>query len=259
MEASWQIHGPPWAWRLITHRGVEFMGPYGAEHFERLFADVELSLGARVLDIGCGTGALLAWLAEHHTIAGVGIDLHPPPNRQIPGVRLIQGCVTPDRHADWGSYDLTCMLGAGLSLEDVAPWTRPGGLVLYGGGYWRQRSKLEPLAGPDAKRAKGALVSFGAKLGLELVSSITTGPSEIDAYDAAWLANGERYAAEHASEPEMDEFLDWIRTVHRYDQEAGKRDTLEFLLLLFRREEIGRAAAVRGTVARSARNVWRWL
>ena len=31
--------------------------------------------GARVLDLGCGDGALLAWLAEHHGVRGYGIEI----------------------------------------------------------------------------------------------------------------------------------------------------------------------------------------
>src|SRR5690606_41381911 len=33
--------------------------------------------GSRVLDLGCGTGELLAWLREHKQVSGYGLEIDP--------------------------------------------------------------------------------------------------------------------------------------------------------------------------------------
>ena len=33
--------------------------------------------GSRVLDLGCGDGELLAWLAEHKQVRGYGLEIDP--------------------------------------------------------------------------------------------------------------------------------------------------------------------------------------
>ena len=53
--------------------------------------------GARVLDLGCGDGALLAWLKENRRIEGRGIEIRPElaqraASRGVPG-RLLFGLV----------------------------------------------------------------------------------------------------------------------------------------------------------------------
>ena len=39
-------------WTRAAHGDLEFMGPYGAAHLERLFRGVELPAPARVIDLG---------------------------------------------------------------------------------------------------------------------------------------------------------------------------------------------------------------
>jgi cyclopropane fatty-acyl-phospholipid synthase-like methyltransferase len=52
-------------WSRIAHGDLEFMGPYDETSFERLLDGAELPAGARVLDLGCGKGALcLLYISE---------------------------------------------------------------------------------------------------------------------------------------------------------------------------------------------------
>src|SRR5262245_7952580 len=109
-------------WTWIAHEGIDFMGPYGEHHLERLFRGVDLPPCARVLDAGCGTGALLAWLASRGAIEGTGIDLRAP-RRRVPGVRFVAADVTRMKGDD--DRDLACSIGAVLTPATLARFVRP--------------------------------------------------------------------------------------------------------------------------------------
>lgn len=180
-------------WTRIAHEGLDFMGPYDGRHLERLFQGAELEPGARVLDAGCGTGALLAWLASRWRIQGTGVDLRPP-RRRIPGIRFATGDVT--RLTGDGDLDLACSIGAVSTPATLAPFVRPGGLVLFGGGYWRRRPSrayLEALgAGLDELGSWRDTISIGGPIGLQLLRAERSSTADWDRYEDAWAANGTR-------------------------------------------------------------------
>src|SRR4029079_8032298 len=123
-------------WSRIAHGDLEFMGPYDETSFGRLLDGAALPAGARVLDLGCGKGALLRWLASRGPTDGAGADLRREPS-PIPGVRLVAGDAR-SFPAEPESFDLVCSVGAVSDIGQLAALARPGGLVLMGEGYWRQ-------------------------------------------------------------------------------------------------------------------------
>jgi SAM-dependent methyltransferase len=224
-------------WSQVAHAGIDFMGPYDAASLERLFAGVALPSPARVLDLGCGKGAVLAWLASRGPIRGLGVDLAAC-DREIPGVEFRAGDATAVG-VDDGSYDLVCSIGAVSPLSELAQWTSPGGLVLLGDGYWRREPSDEYLAALGARRDQmtdlAGLTARGAPLGLELLAVAPSSTEQWAEYENAWAANGERYVQEHVGEPGVEQFAAWIGNGrHRY-LELGGQVTLGFALLLFRR------------------------
>jgi SAM-dependent methyltransferase len=224
-------------WSRIAHGDLEFMGPYDETSFARLFDGAGLPTGARVLDLGCGKGALLRWLASRGPIDGTGVDLHPGTS-PIPGVRLVTGDARSFA-AEPESFDLVCSVGAVSGIGRLAALARPGGLALLGDGYWRQppgEVYLDALGATiDDMLDWQATLAIGAPHGLTLVRALPSSVAQWDAYEATWAANGERYAAQHPGEPGLAEFLDWIRNGRRRYAELGGRDTLGFVLLLFRK------------------------
>jgi SAM-dependent methyltransferase len=224
-------------WSRIAHGDLEFMGPYDESSFERLFDGAALAAGARVLDLGCGNGALLRWLASRAPIDGTGVDLHPG-MRPIPGVRLVAGDAR-SFPAEPESFDLVCSVGAVSGIARLGTLARPGGLVLLGDGYWRQApgdAYLDALGATiDDMLDWHETLAIGAAHGLTLVKALPSSVEQWDAYEATWAANGERYAADHPGEPGLAEFLEWIRNGRRRYTELGGRDTLGFALLVFRK------------------------
>lgn len=224
-------------WSRIAHGDLEFMGPYDETSFERLLDGAALPAGARVLDLGCGKGALLRWLASRGPIDGTGVDLHPGTS-PIPGVRLVAGDAR-SFPAEPESFDLVCSVGAVSDIGQLAGLARPGGLVLLGDGYWRRTPGDVYLAALGATIDDlldwQATLAIGAPHGLTLVRALLSSLEQWDRYEATWAANGERYAAGHPGEPGLAEFLDWIRNGRRRYMELDGRDTLGFALLLFRK------------------------
>jgi SAM-dependent methyltransferase len=226
-----------WQWSGAAHGDLEFMGPYDGAGLAELFSGVELPAGARVLDLGCGRGALLRWLAGRGPIDGTGVDLHPDA-AAIAGVRLLAGDATR-YEAEPGSFDLACSVGAVTAAADLARLVRPGGLVLLGDGYWKQPPGDDYLTALGAGRHELSsweqTIRLGEPLGLTLLRARASTVEEWDRYESTWAANGERYAAGHAGEPGIERFREWIRNGRRRYLELGGRDTLGFALMLFRK------------------------
>src|SRR5262249_33222559 len=153
---------------------------------------------ARVLDLGCGNGALLAWLATRGPIEGLGIDLVRP-LRRIAGVRLVAGDAN-DVVA--GGNDLTCSVGAITPLEELAALTRGDGLVLYGAGDGRRPPSgryLRALGATEDELMRWQETRWqGEPLGLRLLADVRSSTADWVRYEDAWAGNGERYAAQHA-------------------------------------------------------------
>ncbi len=73
----------------------------------RLIADMVAS-GSRVLDVGCGDGALLAWLGRHKNVDGRGIELSMAgvSAAVAHGLSVIQGDADTDlEHYPSGAFD----------------------------------------------------------------------------------------------------------------------------------------------------------
>jgi len=223
-------------WSRAAHGRLEFMGPYDASTLERVFEGIDVPAEGRVLDLGCGNGALLRWLAARGTIDGTGVDLHPQGEAPA-GVRLVEGDAEAFP-AERAGYDLVCSVAAVTPLPRLAELVRPGGLVLFGEGYWKRPPAdryLEALgASRDELRSWDETVRLGDGLGLTLIRAVASGQEDWDRYESTWAANGEAHAAAHEGEPGVAEFLAWIRSGRSRYLELGGRETLGFVLLLLR-------------------------
>jgi SAM-dependent methyltransferase len=224
-------------WSRIAHGDLDFMGPYSQDSLAELFDGMQLRAGARVLDLGCGTGALLAWLADRGPIAGTGVDLQPV-ERSVPGVRFVTGDARAFE-APPESFDLVCSVGAVTGIADLAQLARAGGLVMLGEGFWMSPPSdayLEALgAARDELADWESTLRLGRPAGLDLIRARRSTAAEWDAYEGTWASNGERWAADHADDPCLDRFLNWIRNGRRRYLELGGREALGFALLLFRK------------------------
>jgi ubiquinone/menaquinone biosynthesis C-methylase UbiE len=136
--------------------------------YHALIDDLEVAIaeplarGARVLEVGCGTGLILERLARVARSAK-GIDLSPGmlERAKARGLDVVQGTATELPFAD-ESFDLVCSFKVlahvpdiGLALQEMARVTAPGGHVVaefY--NPWSLRYLAKRLGGPQAISAK---------------------------------------------------------------------------------------------------------
>jgi SAM-dependent methyltransferase len=222
----------------IAHTGMPIMNPISPAKLDEVLALLDLPRRARVVDLGCGKGDLLARIAARYDVDAVGIDRDAQLLAEAPpGINVIVADIeTWDRGR--GAFDLVASVGSPARLSSLAHLVRPGGLVLYGEGYWRREPTSEYLDALGAARDElddyAGTVRRGAELGLAPVYAVTASVDDFDRYEWSWSRNGERYAADHPDEAGVAGFVEWIRAGRRRYVDLGGRDTLGFGLFLFR-------------------------
>lgn len=204
-----------------------------------------------MLDVGCGKAELLLRAVARYRCEGVGVDTNAAflgeARRSAEG-RGLAGRVTlhETRAADFpsapGIYDAAFCVGSSHvygtpanALAALVALVRPGGLVLFGEGYWKRAPAPGFLAALGATEADytdhAGNVSLGAVAGLVPLYSCVSSEDEWDHYEGLYGLAVERYAAEHSDDPDVPAFLErsrsWRDTYLRWG-----RDTLGFGLYL---------------------------
>src|SRR5580692_6444447 len=192
---------------------MRFMGKY-SEPLAARFADLAgIRSGQRVLDVGCGPGALTAQLASRTGPDAVSA-VDPSPSfaaavrERLPGVdvRLAAAEKLPFPE---GAFDAALaqlvvqfMTDPVAGLREMARVTRPGGVVAAcvwdrGGGrsptslFWRAAGELDPAADVGAGRAPGTsdgeLPALFEQAGITDVTSAELGATvPVIAFDEWW-------------------------------------------------------------------------
>ncbi len=238
----------------IAHRDHSFCSPIDPANLDRLLAAMTLPAGARVLDVGCGKGALLVRMAERYRIAGVGVDLNPvflaearaAAHSRARGASLEFHELDATRFvATPHSFDAaTCVAsthahgGYRQTLAALKGLVRPGGSLLVGEGFWRQPPAAEYLAviggTPDELTDHQGNLAIAVEEELVLVETIVSTEEDWDLYEGMYARAVERYVREHPDDPDAAEMREriarWQDAYFRWG-----RQTLGFALYLFRR------------------------
>ncbi|HUP91129.1 MAG TPA: methionine biosynthesis protein MetW [Solimonas sp.] len=108
--------------------------------------------GARILDLGCGDGALLAHLARTHQVRGYGLEIDPQNLARCidAGVNVIQADIDEGlKDFETGSFDYVVMTQALQALQrpdqalaEILRVGRQGIVTFPNFGHWRVRSAL---------------------------------------------------------------------------------------------------------------------
>ncbi|MCK9231485.1 MAG: class I SAM-dependent methyltransferase [Syntrophales bacterium] len=193
----------------ITESAHRIHNPITPEKLATLGAALRLESGARMLDLGSGSGEMLCTWARDHGVNGTGIDMSRLFTEQAK-LRAVELGVA-DRvqfiHGDAAGYvadekvDVAACVGATWiggrvagTIELLARSLRPGGIILIGEPYWRQLPPTEAVAKgclahslSDFLMLPDLLASFG-RLGYDVVEMVLADQDGWDRYEAAkWL------------------------------------------------------------------------
>jgi trans-aconitate methyltransferase len=215
------------------------MNPLSSEKLDEAVDAMGHINGSMAIDLGCGKGELASRLSLRY-VGGLAVDI----SRELfeeggglePNWEFVEADVTT--FSTMQQFDIAASIGSPATLSRLVSLVEPGGLVLYGNGYWRREPDAAYLAALGATREELAdysgTIAAGEELGLVPLHAVVASVDDFDRYEWRWSRNGERYAAAHPDEPGVDEFLAWIRAGRRRYVALGGRETLGFGLFLFR-------------------------
>jgi SAM-dependent methyltransferase/GNAT superfamily N-acetyltransferase len=196
----------------ITESAHRIHNPITPEKLATLAAALRLESGARVLDLGSGSGEMLCTWARDHGVIGTGIDMSQLFTEQakLRAVELGVADQVKFIHGDAAGYvsdekaSVAACVGAtwiagGVvgTIELLARSLRTGGIILIGEPYWRQLPPTEDVAKgclansiSDFLMLPELLASFG-HLGYDVVEMVLADQDGWDRYEAANRKNGE--------------------------------------------------------------------
>lgn len=210
-----------------------FNSPLSVDRVDALIELLDLSPGAQVLDIGCGTGAMLERVVRRWGARGVGVDNQTAcidvARARAPEIEWRAEAIHPTAALD-GSLDMAiCVgsthafaMGAGATagaLTQCARWLKPGGLLLLGDGLWMappDPAYLEFLGEhPGVYRDHADNVALAVEHGYVPLHAIVSTLAEWDAFEWGHVRRGE---AEGGARRERvrrwrDAYLKWGRGV----------------------------------------------
>ena len=201
----------------ITESAHRIHNPFTPEKFATLGTALRLQSGARVLDLGSGSGEMLCTWARDHGISGIGIDMSPLFTEQAKRRAEELGVAdhltfihndaaghVADEKVDVAACVGATWIGGGVAgtIELLKQSLRSGGILLIGEPFWRQLPPTEEVAKgclahaiADFHLLPDLLASFG-HLGCDVVEMVLANQDGWDRYEAAkWLTMRQWLAA----------------------------------------------------------------
>jgi SAM-dependent methyltransferase len=190
----------------ITESAHRIHNPFTADKLATLGAALRLKSGARILDLGSGSGEMLCTWARDYGITGVGIDMSQLFTRQAELRAQELGVAEHVEfiHGDAGGYvsdkkvDIAACLGAtwiggGVAgtIDLLAKSLHSEGIILIGEPFWLKSPKTEDVAKACFANSISdflmlpALLSYFGDLDYDVVEMVLADQEGWDRYEAA--------------------------------------------------------------------------
>ena len=190
----------PHKFSAIAHRDHDYCNPIAAAKIERILDLLPLGRDANALDLGCGRGELSLRIVERFQARVTAVDTSSPmldAARErartcgaLERLRLLEIDIA-EFNPEPESFDLTVMLGGGGIAGGIAgicttlaAWTRRGGYILIGEGYWARPTAPEYLAHLEAKETEFRDHRGNARMGNDAAAKYSAGRGSAGTVDA---------------------------------------------------------------------------
>jgi SAM-dependent methyltransferase len=236
----------------IAHTNHPVAAPVSDRAVARLLDRLDPPRGARVLDLGCGSGAwLVELLVARPDLTALGVDTHLHPDRVARAAsRGVADRLTwhEGDARDWwdGGYGAVLCVGASHAfggtvpmLGAVATHLAPGGRALVGDAFWARppsRAAQAALdAGPDDFPDLHGFVALAGASGWAVTYAHVSTEGEWDDYEWSWTGSLTEWALRADTDPsERRHALD-AADQHRRDWLDGYRGELGFVTAVLTR------------------------
>jgi SAM-dependent methyltransferase len=195
--------------KIGRYEWLDFNAPLSGTRADELAAAIARRRPATVLDIGCGWAELLLRvLAAAPAARGTGVDSDAPlierglANARARGLDTRVMLSAGDASAPLEPADAVICIGADHAFGDQAdalaalhPLVRPGGVLLFGTGFWQRPPTVAEAAGfgatPDELTDLATLVDRAVAAGLRPLDIQTANEDEWNAFESGFLADWE--------------------------------------------------------------------
>jgi len=224
---------------------LDFNSPLSGPRADALAAAIARRRPRSVLDVGCGWAELLLRIvAAAPGARGLGVDsderliVRGRANAAERGLSDRVELRISDGSEPLDPADAVTCIGAdhvfGTQAEALAalhPMVRPGGVLLFGTGYWQRLPTDAEAAGlgatPDELPELADLVDTCGAAGFRLLDLQTANEDEWNAFECGYLADLEEYLMTHPSADDVRTEAD----AHRNGWLRGYRGVLGFAYL----------------------------
>ena len=201
------------------HHGLAIASPMSGADLDAVVGLLAPADGDMMVDLACGSGALLLRAAEQADLDGVGVDLSPwmiaaaHQRATAAGVRSLRWAVAEARDWSVDGVDIVACLGAswvwhglGGTVRALAQRVGPGGRVAVG-----DMRRADGLSAADLAETHGPVPggeeidAMFAEAGLEVIGQVTTSMADWADYRQRTSEAFERWVREVGG-PRVDEY-----------------------------------------------------